>query len=158
MTKNKLHSIFEKNGCLSIEQMQNYLDGKLPDKERYLFEMHINACSFCNDAFEGLQNMKNRKQLPLIVEDLNRKIDKQVQTNKTSTKILKPVLRIAALMLILIASAYFLNLYLNTTSPNMAFEEKLSQEQNVEEAPDMFLEKKPLSESSTSGNITKNDQ
>ncbi|MCF6241760.1 MAG: zf-HC2 domain-containing protein [Bacteroidales bacterium] len=134
MNKKNIHSIFETGTCLSIEQMQHYLDGKLSAKEVYSFEKHINACPACNDVFEGLQHMKNPSKIEAITDELNSKIDKYLifskkQENKQANKLWK----IAASILLLIASGFFINYYSQKMIQNFAIEEKMVQEPQAQE-------------------------
>jgi len=119
LSKEKFHKIFEAGDCLSIEQMQAYLAGKLSAKEVYLFEKHLNACALCRDEFEGLQAMKKPEQLPKVIEKLNSEVDEFLLHNKKLAAKRKSIfLRIAAVIIILIGSVFFINYYVqyNTQS------------------------------------------
>lgn len=129
MKKNKIHNIFEPGTCLNIEQMQDYLAGKLSAKEEYLFEKHINACALCRDEFEGLQAMKEPNKLPLIVLELNKSIDKKLISNNKKTKKKRSKLwRIAATLILLVGSGAFIALYIQKMSSGYVEQESLSQE------------------------------
>ncbi len=151
MKENNLHSIFEQTDCLSRQDMLSYLDRKLSTKKQFLFEKHLLSCAMCRDEFEGMLEMQNYNKLPFIIGELNSKIDNSINTplKKISFKI-NTSLRIAAVILALIGSAYFLNYYLQYSSKEYYDQEMVSQsiEESVEEeriiAKDTFS--KPLIE------------
>ncbi len=129
MKEKKIHNIFQTGTCLNIEQMQAYIAGKLSAKEEHLFEKHINACAFCRDEFEGLLAMKNPASLPLIINELNKSIDKQIVTESKKTRNNRnKVWKIAATLLLLIGSGIFISLYIQKMSSGYAEKETLSQE------------------------------
>ncbi len=135
MENKNLHKIFEQTDCQSRANMLRYIQGKLSVNEQFLFEKHLHACSICHDEYEGLLAMQNHDKLPEIVAELNGKIDKSLQYS--SKKIfLKDYrfLRIAALVLVLVGSGFFMNYYLQFSSKNYTAQEMVSQ--NVEESLD----------------------
>ncbi len=136
MEKNKLHSIFEVGDCLSIEQMHAYIAGKLSAKEVYQFEKHINACIVCRDEFEGLLAMKNPEHLSLLVEELNKSIDKRMISGKKNVKKAKHMFwKFAAAILLLIGSAFFISIYMQKMGNTYSGKENLSQEYEFQETP-----------------------
>ena len=156
MNIDNLHIIFEQTDCLYSPQA--YLNGELSTDEQYYFEKHILSCSICRDEYEGLLAMNDSKELPAIVSGLNKKIDNYVRP------IIKPnflkkhkILRIAAFILVLIGSGFFINYYTQYSSQEYAAEEMVSQsteEQSLE--PSMALDS--LAQPVTIGSTNKPEQ
>ncbi len=135
MNKKNLHSIFEKGSCLSIEQMQAYLSGKLSAKEVYLFEKHINACPECSDMFEGLQIMKNPSQIPVIISELNTNIDNYLILNVKHAGIrTNKFWKIAASFLLLVGSGILITYYTQNMSKDFAVQKTIVQEPSITES------------------------
>lgn len=51
-----LSAIWTKSKCLSRTQLLQYLQHSLEREEEYLVESHLNDCSLCSDALEGLMH------------------------------------------------------------------------------------------------------
>lgn len=47
-------ALFTASGCLSLQAMENYRKGLLPDKDRQQVEKHLESCPLCADALEGI--------------------------------------------------------------------------------------------------------
>lgn len=58
MTSQQLSRIFLNGGCLSLDTMRAYQQGKLPRKEAHGVEEHLLACDLCSAALEGLDVKK----------------------------------------------------------------------------------------------------
>jgi hypothetical protein len=136
MSDNNLHNIFENTACISTNLMIDYLDGKLSEKEKNRVEVHIASCEMCRDEFEGLSLLEDRSKLPLIVAELDDKIDEKVVGSRKKIPLFKNVYKIAAAIVILIASTWFLSIYVESSKNNLD-ESMVSQamEEKQEEAP-----------------------
>ncbi len=136
MSDNNLHNIFENTACISTNLMIDYLDGKLSEKEKNRVEVHITSCEMCRDEFEGLSLLEDRSKLPLIVAELDDKIDEKVVGSRKKIPLFKNVYKIAAAIVILIASTWFLSIYVESSKNNLD-ESMVSQamEEKQEEAP-----------------------
>lgn len=55
MSKEKLNRIFENSDCLSEQQLLDYHQNKLSNKERNRVERHSINCKFCSDALDGFE-------------------------------------------------------------------------------------------------------
>jgi len=55
VSKENLNRIFENSGCLSEQQLFDYNQNKLSNKERNLVERHSINCKFCSDALDGFE-------------------------------------------------------------------------------------------------------
>ncbi|MEN8121614.1 MAG: zf-HC2 domain-containing protein [Bacteroidota bacterium] len=144
MKDKNLHKIFEQTNCLSRQDMLAYLEGNYSPKEQYHFEKHLNTCSSCRDEFEGFVAMQDNKRLPVIVDELNQRMDNYLYHSNTKSPFLKKLhpLRIAATILILIGSGFFINYYLQYSSKEYSDQEMVSQsiEEPVSNKSELFAE------------------
>ena len=56
-----------------------YLENQLPEEKAYLLENEINDSTFFDEAMEGLEQIKNKKEIPTIVQDINFKLKKSLK-------------------------------------------------------------------------------
>jgi len=121
-----LHTIFEQTDCLYSPQA--YLEGELSTNEQHYFEKHILSCSICRDEYEGLLAMHDYKKLPVIVSGLNKQVDNYVRPIVKPSFLQKhKILRIAAFILVLVGSGFFISYYSQYSSQEYAAEEMVSQ-------------------------------
>lgn len=120
MNDNNLHRIFANTDCVSFETMQDYLNNKLSEKEKNIVEVHLASCEMCNDEFEGLSLLNNPASLSDTVAELNQKIDDKLKPQGKIINLFKPVYKIAAAVILLIASVWFIKLYVDTGSSSDA--------------------------------------
>ena len=126
MKLNNLHTIFEQTDCLYSPQA--YLNGELSTNEQHYFEKHILSCSVCRDEYEGLLAMHDLRKLPVIVNELNKQVDNYVRPIVKPSFLQKhKILRIAAFILVLIGSGFFISYYSQYSSRKYAAEEMVSQ-------------------------------
>ncbi|MDF1550624.1 MAG: tetratricopeptide repeat protein [Bacteroidales bacterium] len=142
MSDNNLHKIFAPTACVSTERMIDYLDGNLSEKEKNSLEIHMASCDMCRDEFEGLSLMQDNSELDKIVLGLDQKIDEKIKQGGKKSIFFKPIYRIAAVIIILIASGWFLKLYTDSSS-------KKFQDNAVSQA----LEETPATENESSISI-----
>jgi glutamate synthase domain-containing protein 3 len=101
------------------EQLLQYLNNKLSDKDKHLLEEQLLDNDFENEALEGLQAMKNKQQINHTVEMLNYELKKKTAKKKAFRKKLEikdqSWIYIAIfLVLMLVVMAYFVIHYLKT--------------------------------------------
>lgn len=88
------------------ETLLLYLQDKLPAEKKHEVEKTLSENEFANDALEGLQQVKDKKQIAYMVEALNRDLKKKVEKKRQRREkmILKnqPWLYIAILIFILL--------------------------------------------------------
>jgi hypothetical protein len=60
------------------ETLLLYLQDKLPAEKKHEVEKKLADNDFANDALEGLQQVKDKKQISYVVEMLNRDLKKKV--------------------------------------------------------------------------------
>lgn len=70
------------NKDIEQEKLLDYLNKNLSAAEAHDLEKQMADDEFMNDAVEGLENFKNKKDVSLIVEQLNRDLKKQTAKKK----------------------------------------------------------------------------
>lgn len=75
------------NKDIEQEKLLEYLNRNMTDAEQHAFEKQMNEDEFMNDAVEGLQSVENKNNLPLLVQQLNNDLKKQLsKKNKRKEK------------------------------------------------------------------------
>lgn len=64
------------------ETLLLYLQDKLPAEKKHEVEKTLSENEFASDALEGLQQVKDKKQIAYMVEALNRDLKKKVEKKK----------------------------------------------------------------------------
>ena len=67
---------------LNEEQLLSYLQGKTSGEDAHLVEKQMADDAFVNDAIEGLQSFKSTKNLNEYVNQLNKKLQQQLEAKK----------------------------------------------------------------------------
>ena len=70
------------NKDIEQEKLLDYLNKKLSAAEAHEVEKQMAEDEFMNDAVEGLENFKNKKDLSLLVDQLNNDLKKQTAKKK----------------------------------------------------------------------------
>ena len=101
MVKNKLN-IFNLSGCLSREAILAWQERTLSTAEKYIIEKHLEECSLCKEAMEGLSGL-TAEELRKNFAGINYAMQQSIITpkNKTLSRRLKLSLA-AAIILALI--------------------------------------------------------
>lgn len=88
------------------ETLLKYLNGQLSDAEKHDVEKKMMTTEFNDDAFEGLQEIKNKEKISTLVEQLNRDLHKKLEKKKKNREKLKfkdqPWLYAAILIILLL--------------------------------------------------------
>lgn len=71
------------NKDIEQEKLLQYLNKELPVQEQHALESQMNEDEFMNDAMEGLEQVKDKKNLPLLIHELNNELKKQIDKKKT---------------------------------------------------------------------------
>lgn len=95
------------------ETLLRYLQGKLTPAQEHEVEKKLLDDEFDAAALEGLQQIKNEQHLQLMLDSLNRDIQKKTakrkaRRKKLDLKIDASVMLAVAILLLLIAVAYFI--------------------------------------------------
>ena len=70
------------NKDIEQEKLLDYLNKKLSAAEAHEVEKQMADDEFMNDAVEGLEHFKNKKDLSLLIEQLNSDLKKQTEKKK----------------------------------------------------------------------------
>jgi hypothetical protein len=88
------------------ETLLLYLQGKLPEHQKHELEKQLMKDEFNEDAWEGLQEFKDKEQLQYMVEMLNRDLKKKTAKKKKRRELMKikdqPWLYLSLLILLLL--------------------------------------------------------
>jgi anti-sigma factor RsiW len=104
MNKDLLNILLNSNKDIDNQQLMDYLAGKLSEEEKHSVERHLAENDFMNDAVEGLENVKNKRDINLFVDQLNRDLHKKLFQKKEKKRKRKPIQQrwiYAAIILIL---------------------------------------------------------
>ncbi len=71
------------NKDIDNQKLMDYLSGKLSAEEKHDLEKEMSGSDFMNDAVEGLEAIKNKKDLAFFVEQMNADLHKQLDKKKT---------------------------------------------------------------------------
>lgn len=95
------------NKDIEQEKLLDYLNKKLSASEAHEVEKQMADDEFMNDAVEGLEQFKNKKDLSLLVDQMNRDLRKQTEKKKQKKEKRKlkdqPWLYISIVILLLLA-------------------------------------------------------
>ena len=70
------------NKDIDNQKLMDYLSGKLSAEEKHEIEREMANSDFVNDAVEGLEEVKNKKNLTNFVDHLNHDLHKQLEKKK----------------------------------------------------------------------------
>lgn len=104
MNKDLLNILSNSNKDIGNQQLMDYLAGKLPDDEKHEVEMQLAGNDFINDAIEGLEQVKDKGNIDVFVDQLNRDLHKKLlrtKNKKQKRKLLQQRWVYAAIILIL---------------------------------------------------------
>ncbi|MEO6453158.1 MAG: hypothetical protein ABIN97_03755 [Ginsengibacter sp.] len=80
---NELKDILsDSNKDIDNQKLMDYVSDKLSSEERLKMEKLITEPGLLNDAIQGLQEFKNKNNLPAFVDHLNADLHKQLQKKK----------------------------------------------------------------------------
>jgi anti-sigma factor RsiW len=100
------------NKDIDNQKLMDYLSGKLSAEEKHEFEKLMADSDLVNDAVEGLETMKNKKDISLYVEQLNTDLHKQLDKKKKRKEKRKlkdqPWLYLAIVLLLLLVVISFI--------------------------------------------------
>ena len=71
------------NKDIDNQKIMDYLSGKLSGEEKHDIEKEMSDSDFVNDAVEGLETVKNKKDLTFFVDQMNADLQKQLNKKKT---------------------------------------------------------------------------
>jgi hypothetical protein len=84
MDDDLLNILSASNKDINNQKLMDYLSNKLSAEEKHEFEKTLLDSELESDAVEGLSQFKNKKDPVAYAEELNRKLQKQLQKKKAS--------------------------------------------------------------------------
>jgi hypothetical protein len=82
MNNDLLNILPDNNNGMDDRKLMDYLEGKLSVEEKYEVEKWMADNDMGSDAVEGLQHIKNKKDLQQYVDQLNKNLLAQLQKRK----------------------------------------------------------------------------
>ncbi len=70
------------NKDIEQDKLLRYLNNELTAEERHNLEKQMNDDAFINDAVEGLEDVKNKENIPRLINDLQAGLKKQLDKKK----------------------------------------------------------------------------
>lgn len=104
MNRDLLNILTNSNKDIDNQQLMDYLAGKLSAEDKHELEKLMAENEFMNDAIEGLEDVKDKRDINLFVEQMNRDLHKkllQKKNKKKKRKMLQQRWVYAAIILIL---------------------------------------------------------
>jgi len=104
MNKDLLNILSNSSKDIDNQQLMDYLAGKLSDEEKHQVELQLLNSDFMNDAAEGLETVKDKKDINVFVDQLNRELHKKLlrkKQKKQKRKLLQQRWVYAAVIIIL---------------------------------------------------------
>jgi ABC-type bacteriocin/lantibiotic exporter with double-glycine peptidase domain len=82
MSDDLLNILSNSNKDIDNQKLMDYLSDKLSPKEKHEFEEKMADSEMLNDVVEGLEKLKNKKDISTLVEQLNANLKKQLEKKK----------------------------------------------------------------------------
>ena len=82
MNKDLLNILSNSNKDIDNQLLMDYLSGKLSDEQMHEIERSMANSEFLNDAVEGLQSIRNKKDMQSYVDELNAAMQKSLAKKK----------------------------------------------------------------------------
>ncbi|MFY0652477.1 MAG: energy transducer TonB [Cyclobacteriaceae bacterium] len=111
------------SGHVSLDEMNKYLDNKMSNDERHLFERHLLSCDFCDEAFEGYQLSED-----IDFSDSIKKLAENIEGRSGSKSYFRFAVA-AAVILLLGASVVFTMYHFDNQAGEVAMAEKKEEKQ-----------------------------
>jgi hypothetical protein len=82
MSIDLLKILSDSNKDIDNQKLMDYLSGHLSAHELHDVEKSMASSDFVNDAIEGLMEVKNNREIPALVEQLNSDLNKKLSQKK----------------------------------------------------------------------------
>ena len=86
MDDDLLNILSNSNKDIDNQKLMDYLSGKLSEDEKHELEKKMIDSEMMNDVVEGLEQLKNKKDVSSLVEQLNTNLKKQLEKKKSKKK------------------------------------------------------------------------
>ena len=115
---NELFNILSKAKDIDQKKLLDYMQDKLSPEERYEIEKLLIDAEFESDAAEGLSQIRDKKKLPLVMNELNRQFIKKLSKrrkhplNKPGLSLMIPVITTIIILFLILMFYLLLKRYL----------------------------------------------
>lgn len=82
MDEDLLNILSNSNKDIDNQKLMDYLSGKLSEGEKHEIEKEMMDSEMMNDVLEGLEKFKNKNAVPILVDQLNSNLRKQLKKKK----------------------------------------------------------------------------
>lgn len=82
MSSDLLNILSNSNKDIDNQKLMDYISGKLSGKEKHEVEQWMIDNNFESEALEGLQTIKDKKELEVYVRQLNKELNKYLHQKK----------------------------------------------------------------------------
>ena len=82
MNKDLLNILSDGVGKVDNQKLVDYLNGNLSDQDRQEVEELMAGSDFVNDAVEGLENIKDTRNIQAYLDQLNTELKRQLKKKK----------------------------------------------------------------------------
>ncbi|MEO8721506.1 MAG: hypothetical protein ABI372_10410 [Ginsengibacter sp.] len=83
MNERLLNILSNSNKDIDNQMLMDYLSNKMSVEEKHEFEKTLVDSELASDAIDGLNQFKNKKDPLILAEELNHRLQKQLQKKKT---------------------------------------------------------------------------
>jgi protein TonB len=118
----KINRLFLSSGCLSEEAIELYIGAHASESDKKAIADHLAGCELCSAAVEGylmLHEEKKDSEIPAIISDLKGKIENR-QATRSSRNYMRPVLAIAASLILVVATYMVFRMLYHEKEPVIA--------------------------------------
>lgn len=130
----ELKNIMQEQTCLTRNEMQDYIAGRLAGNRLRRVELHLADCELCSEAVDGLRLLTETETNESLI-----KIDNRISNRLKETPVLiilmKRAMAVAAVLVVVIIGAFFLNEFMNQKHHEVA--QNISGEKNDEKIPQL---------------------
>ncbi len=130
----ELKNIMQEQTCLTSNEMQDYIADRLAGNRLRRVELHLADCELCTDAVDGLRLLTETDTNESLIKIDNR-ISRRLKETPVLIILMKRAMAVAAVLIVVIIGAFFLNELLNKKQTQVAeniSEKKLELEKSVD--------------------------
>jgi hypothetical protein len=108
-----LFNILSQSKDIDQQQLLDYLQNKLSAEERHEVEKLLIDADFESDAAEGLLQVKDKQQLPVVMNEINKQLIQKLSNRRKKTIFKKPLPNIliptvATIIILLLIMMFYL--------------------------------------------------
>ncbi|PVD54050.1 hypothetical protein DC498_01265 [Terrimonas sp.] len=108
-----LFNILSQSKDIDQQKLLDYLQDKLSPEERHEIEKLLVDADFESDATEGLSSVKDKQQLPVIMNELNKQLVQKLSKRRKKSILKKPLPNIlipavATIIILLLIMMFYL--------------------------------------------------